>query len=228
MVKKTNHGIYQIRNLVNDKIYNGQTNDLTKRENKWSNQLENKEGRYNQHLERSYHKYGADNFTFNISIENLLPEQLDEYEIAMIKFTKSHDPEYGYNKTMGGEGGIPNEETRKKKSEIATKSWENDPERRLEMSERVSGENNPSYGGLSEEHKEKLKGPRPSMQGEDNPKAKLTDQDVFEIKSYLLIFGHLRGFIPRIARVYGVHSQTIRRIKRNESWTHVKVPGWVD
>jgi hypothetical protein len=128
----------------------------------------------------------------------------------------------------------------------------------LEQSKRMSGEGNHMYGvepwckGIkrpehsdfmkgkqyskghkqTEEHRKNIsksvKGKNTWSKGQNNPSAKLTEQDVFEIKSYLLVFGHIRGFIPRIARVYGVKPNTIRRIKRNESWTDVKVPGWVD
>jgi hypothetical protein len=108
-----------------------------------------------------------------------------------------------------------------------------------------SGKNHPFYGKHhTDENKEKnriahlgnipwnkgIECPKHSerMSGENNPVAILTEHDVFEIKSYLVVFGHIRGFIPRLARVYGVHPQTIRHIKNNNSWTHVKVPGWID
>jgi group I intron endonuclease len=249
MEQETNCGIYQIRNLVNDKVYNGQTNDLIDREKRWSKQLKNKSKRYNQHLIRSYHKYGSENFTFNILIENLLPEQLDEYEIAMIKFTKSYDLEYGYNKTMGGEGAIPNDETLKKMSKSMTKVWE-DPEWKLETIEKmkgprpsVQGENNPNYGKEAWNHGKKCpeisermigneyrKGKKDSeemikrkskrMTGENNSNSELTDSKVRMIKVML------RSDIKtqaQIGKLFGVKQAAISDIKTGRRWKHVKL-----
>ena len=58
-------GIYQIRNLVNDKIYIGSSNDLLKRKREHFCTLEN--GTHcNAHLQRAYNFYGKNNFKFEI------------------------------------------------------------------------------------------------------------------------------------------------------------------
>ncbi len=63
-------------------------------------------------------KYGADSFTW----EALTPpiqdkEERNAQEKRFIQLFRSHDPKYGYNLTLGGEGGIPTAATRQKLSE---------------------------------------------------------------------------------------------------------------
>ena len=60
-------GIYQIRNLINDKIYIGSAIDL-----KWRNRQHFSDLKYNRHfnkyLQRAYNKYGIENFIFEVLI----------------------------------------------------------------------------------------------------------------------------------------------------------------
>jgi predicted GIY-YIG superfamily endonuclease len=59
--------------------------------------------------------------------------------------------------------------------------------------------------------------------GSKNHMSILTEQDVFEIKSYLLVFGNLKDFASKIARVYGVKPHTIRDIKNGKIWPQIDV-----
>ncbi|MBC8548943.1 MAG: GIY-YIG nuclease family protein [Candidatus Brocadiales bacterium] len=60
-----NSGVYQIRNLCNDKVYVGSSKDLTKRKREHFRMLRN--GTHsNSHLQNSYNKYGRENFEFSI------------------------------------------------------------------------------------------------------------------------------------------------------------------
>jgi hypothetical protein len=58
----------------------------------------------------AFYKYGVDNFTFEVVMENATNQD----EIKLIAEYNSYDRKFGYNKTMGGEGVRANEETRKK------------------------------------------------------------------------------------------------------------------
>ncbi len=60
-----NCGIYQIRNLVNNKKYIGQSTSLRRRKIKHFSELRNN-SHINQHLQRAFSKYGEENFTFEI------------------------------------------------------------------------------------------------------------------------------------------------------------------
>jgi hypothetical protein len=54
----------------------------------------------------AWNKYGEENFTFDILEEVKDRKKLDERETFWIAYCESNNPEYGYNKTDGGEGMI--------------------------------------------------------------------------------------------------------------------------
>jgi group I intron endonuclease len=110
-------GIYKITNIINGKVYIGQSINIKKR---WNQE---KHGRgINNHLNSSFNKYGIGNFTFEILkvIEYYTPSLqsiLNDYEDFYIKEYNSTDNRYGYNKQQGGRVGFTiTEETRLKAS----------------------------------------------------------------------------------------------------------------
>lgn len=58
-------GIYKIKNLKNNKIYIGSSNNIEKRINEHFRNLKNNK-HPNKHLQLSYNKYGKENFTYEI------------------------------------------------------------------------------------------------------------------------------------------------------------------
>lgn len=94
-------GIYQIRNLLNNKIYVGSTKNLIQREKIHFKDL--KRGFHHcYHLQMAYNKYGKDNFIFEVlmycSLDNLIQtEQL---------FFDTYKPEYNSSKTAGSPLGM--------------------------------------------------------------------------------------------------------------------------
>src|SRR4030043_1535776 len=80
-------GIYQIRNLMHNTVYIGQSSDLNARRYKHFYDLQ-KGIHENSHLQRSFNKYGKDNFVFEIVI---LCEQneLDFYEQNLVSRTSN-------------------------------------------------------------------------------------------------------------------------------------------
>jgi group I intron endonuclease len=105
-------GIYKITNLVNNKVYIGQSWDVLARFKS------HRKKSTSVHLKSSIEKYGLDNFKFEIlrefSKSGLTQLFLNVFEIKYISDFKSYDPKFGYNKTFGGEGGLPTEETKQK------------------------------------------------------------------------------------------------------------------
>ena len=73
-------GIYMIKNLINNKIYIGQTQDRFI-ERYWNHKWKlNNKIHDNKHLQRSWNKYGEDAFEFR-SIHELAPnENIDDLE----------------------------------------------------------------------------------------------------------------------------------------------------
>ena len=88
--------IYQITNLINNKIYIGQTNNIKKR---WSNHKNSNDP--NMVIARAIRKYGKENFKFEVLLKNLSPEEANLKEIELIKEKESLIPN-GYNVASGG------------------------------------------------------------------------------------------------------------------------------
>ena len=94
-------GIYKIENLINHKIYIGQSVNIDKRwrEHK-KNFLDEEDSSYNTHLYKSMRKYGIENFDFSI-VELCLQEELNEKERFWVSYYDSFFN--GYNLTFGGD-----------------------------------------------------------------------------------------------------------------------------
>ena len=99
-------GIYKIENLINGKVYIGQSRDIKIR---WRahkdfafKQYKNDGQRYYLHLYNAIRKYGLENFSFEV-IEETSADKLNEREIYWIKYYNSY--ENGYNNTRGGDDG---------------------------------------------------------------------------------------------------------------------------
>lgn len=89
-------GIYKITNLINGKVYIGQSSNIERRFR------EHKSNSTSEHLRASIQLYGIDNFDFSI-LEITDIEDLDDRERYWIQYYSSNDPEHGYNSTDDGE-----------------------------------------------------------------------------------------------------------------------------
>ena len=89
-------GIYKIQNLINGKIYIGQSIHIKARFNAHKSEARNGNTRP---LYNAIRKYGVENFSFEV-IEECSKEKLNEREIYWIKkYNSFHN---GYNLTLGG------------------------------------------------------------------------------------------------------------------------------
>lgn len=135
--------IYKITNLINGKIYIGQTS-------------KNSEYRFNDHFKRmndskiknnylykALRKYKKENFKVETLISgNFNKHELSNFEKKYIKLYQSNNPKIGYNMNIGGTGGnlyIRTSEIRKK------------------ISETLKGHSNNKGIKKSEDHKLKIK-----------------------------------------------------------------------
>lgn len=98
-------GIYKIENLINGKVYIGQSKDIDKRIKHHFTEaaFNEKNVEYNTPIHQAIRKYGVDNFKVDI-LEECLRADLDAREIYWIKYYGSFPPSAnkGYNLTAGG------------------------------------------------------------------------------------------------------------------------------
>ena len=94
-------GIYSITNLVNGKIYVGQSKNIHKRFQYHLKRLRYK-NHANRHLQSAWDKYGAEKFQFAVieDAEHSI-ESLDILEKRWIEFYHASNRAQGYNKTYG-------------------------------------------------------------------------------------------------------------------------------
>lgn len=156
--------IYLHKNLINNKIYIGQTCQNVKTRWKNGNGYKKQSDFY-----KDICKYGWDNFSHEILFSNLSQEEATKIEIELIEQYNARDPRYGYNKLRGGSnlagennpmyGKHHSQETKNKLSNMA-KNWSDETHKKMSNSakERVKRLGPPFQGKhLSEKAKEKLR-----------------------------------------------------------------------
>lgn len=138
-------GIYKITNMINNKVYIGQAQDIKRR---WKeHRFSSKQGSTVLYL--AMRKYGIENFSFEI-IEECSMEEMSEKEIFYIKQYNSYvhaENSNGYNMTLGGEGNrgfLVSMKTRKKISESKKGIFPTEETRR-KLSELRRGEGNSMF-----------------------------------------------------------------------------------
>lgn len=165
-------GIYKIENIINHKVYIGQSRNIVSRFKRGHLLPNVGEGTL---LKNAIHKYGYENFTAEVVLETY---DFDYWEKFFIMMYHSNDRLCGYNMTEGGEGGPTflgrhhTEEAKQKKRDAmnkfySTKVWTDEErynlghwrgrhhtdEQRRRMSEACKGINR---GPKSEETKQKI------------------------------------------------------------------------
>ena len=94
--------IYKITNIVNNKLYIGQTRKTI--EERFQMHIKKAKQHTNRYLYDAMNKYGYDNFIPS-EIEECDDSLLDEREIYWIAYYNTTNKQYGYNMTIGGGGG---------------------------------------------------------------------------------------------------------------------------
>lgn len=126
--------IYKITNLVNGKVYIGQTTKTL--EERYRRHLYLAQKHTNRYLYDAMNKYGYENFEIK-EIEEVSNDQLDEREIYWIAYYDSTNHDKGYNMTIGGGGG---------------NTWDKNPHKEL-TSKKISEANKGKHKVSPEHHK---------------------------------------------------------------------------
>lgn len=92
-------GIYQIKNIKNNKKYIGQSINIEKRKAQHFSELRNNT-HINKHLQHAFNKYGENAFIFEI-IKACKPRYLNRLEKMYIRIYDTYNN--GYNQTKGGD-----------------------------------------------------------------------------------------------------------------------------
>lgn len=128
--------IYKITNTVNGKIYIGQTvQTLVARKRDHRNSIE-RLARIS--LYRAFKKYGLEAFEWEEIDKASSKEELDKKEKLYIAQFHCTDSQYGYNMTLGGEGGKHTEEV-KKRIGISNKGRIKSDSERKKLSDALKG-----------------------------------------------------------------------------------------
>ncbi len=140
--EKTPYGyIYRATNVVNDKVYLGQT--TTDRwdkgkipiEERWKEEVgeayrKQARGENLRYVENAITKYGPENFELVQQDIAYSQEDLDQKETKHIRDYDSMNPDKGYNLKEGGLGGRLSEVAKEKVSRSGSEKWQNDLEYR--------------------------------------------------------------------------------------------------
>lgn len=190
-------GIYMIKNIINDKVYIGQTKmRFVKRfwHHEW---MLNHNKHDNIHLQNAWNKYGSDCFEFSVLCVCDDYDRLNELEIFYIN--KFNSVENGYNIQSGGQVNISTyipEESRK-----------------------IVGEKNRKRMigcKLSDKTRKKMSD---SRIGSKNGFAKLTEEDVAEIKKMIR-----DGYKPKeIYTKFNITYGNFKMIRSGKTWRHVVI-----
>lgn len=112
--------IYKIVNTTNNKIYIGQTIDPKSR---WA--THKSDAKYRRHkntyLYNAIHKYGENNFTFEVIASCLGIDNANALEITIIKQYNSTDKNIGYNILAGGNNALLTDDIKKQISKTLKK-----------------------------------------------------------------------------------------------------------
>ena len=214
--KEIKSGIYQIRNLVNGKIYIGSAVLLIRREKDHFRQLK-KDQHPNRKLQRAWNKHGEQNFLFEIVEEVQERENLIETEQFYLEALR---PEYNICKTAGSTLGLKFTEEAKQKMSESRKGEKHhffgkhlSEEVKQKLSELRMGEKNHNFGkNLSEETKQKMS---ESKKGEKHHFSKLTWEKVDEIRKKYKTGDYTQ---LKLACEYEVAKSTIQHIISYKIW----------
>ena len=184
---KNNFKVYIHRNLINGKVYIGQTcKTLQSRSG-----VDGKNYIKSTHFWNAIKKYGWDNFEHEVLYEGLTGEEANEIERKLIKQYNSNNDKFGYNLDSGGKNGNTRSEETKEKLRNK-KLGELNPnfgkklskETRERMSISRTGEKHPMYGKHhSKETKEKISKKKKGVKLDGKKRRSFTREQIEKLRN---------------------------------------------
>ena len=197
-------GIYMIRNVVNNRVYIGQTGQSFKRRY-WMHlwKLNN-----NQHdniiLQRAWNKYGQECFVFEVVEVVTDKTRLDSLETSYIQNYKKSGGSYNILDVASTRRGIPMSE--KAKRLVGEKN-------RVHMNGKKHSDETKRRMSLSRIGKEYTRIKKTNVLNEDI---------VVEVKRRLMFGDNIKTVADTLGVTYG----SVNGILSNDSWSNVIVEGW--
>lgn len=146
-------GVYKITNIINGKVYIGQSINIKARWKDHVNAL-NRQDSHSILLQRAWDKYKEENFTFEI-LELCPEDMLDKIEMKYIELYDARNN--GYNIESGGNSNKHLSDDTKQKIREACLGRQHSDDTKQKMSKSRTGKNNGMYGkNHSEESKRKM------------------------------------------------------------------------
>jgi len=165
-------GIYEIRNLINGKVYIGSSQNLKGRQLRHFRRLQ-KEISSHPYLQNAWNKHGEENFKFSILIycsvnsllfyeQQFLDKRLPEYNCCPIAggtrgYKHSDEARKNMSKAqMGNTKGSGNKGKTRQKISIANTGKKHTKEARQKIGKALLGNMNTKGRSLTKEHKQKI------------------------------------------------------------------------
>jgi len=191
--------IYKVTNLVNNKIYIGQTKNLKERQR---THLKSANGtRSNMIFHKAIRKYGIDNFKWEILYKG--EELIDEIEVYFIHYFNSHCSNgYGYNCSYGK----------------SNKGFKHSEEYKLNLSIRMEGNTINLGRKRSPEEIERLRLYNLGSKRTEEVKARMNKdkikQFIYEFTNHDLIF---KGTLYEFANTYNLDRSNLNKLVQGKS-----------
>ncbi len=205
-------GIYKITNLIDGKVYIGQTVNYNKRKKRHLSSLENG-NHHNEHLQRAFDKYGRDSFKIEL-IKKCNIEELDKLERYYIKELDACNHDKGYNMMYGGQRyrNFTKEVRLKMSEEGKGRKFTNEHKKKISLAQKGKV--------ISQESIDKANATKKKLRvhcGEKNPNALISDNVAEKI-----IIDLLEGIpINDIADKYQVSNDVVYNLMYNRSYLHI-------
>lgn len=203
-IYKDKIGIYGIKNLLNGKIYVGQTGERFQKRY-WNHRWKLRNNQHdNKHLQSAWNKYGEENFSFFVIkiVDNI--DLLSKLEIEYIAYYRQRN--LSYNILDGGEGlngySLPIEI----RKQIGQKNRSRMLGTKLSLETRQK---------MSERRKGRIVHTRSHI---------LNEKIAFKIKT-MLVSGYSA---TEISKDTGIDYKLVSNIISNNTWASVSVDGWDD
>ena len=135
--------IYKVTNIINGKVYIGQTTRSLKKRKK-EHKYDAAKTCYNSHFHNAIRKYGFNAFKWKIIADTYDRDMLNFLEAFFIDLYNSTNKDKGYNIKEGGKNGKLSNETKKKMSE-SQKGKVLSEETKKKISEARSANKNENY-----------------------------------------------------------------------------------